>query len=80
MADLLISKVPDTSIRAKVASQGGYDPCDEGSTPSRWIKYYLLILVLNAFLIMYYIFFLMLGIKEVQTLENPFKPIAQLEQ
>ena len=35
MADLLISKVPDTSIRAKVASQGGYDPCDEGSTPSR---------------------------------------------
>ena len=28
----------------------------------------------------YILFFLMLGIKEVQTLENPFKPIAQLEQ
>ena len=27
-----------------------------------------------------YFHFLMLGIKEVQTLENLFKPIAQLEQ
>ena len=39
MADLLISKVPDSSIRAKVASEGGYDPCDEGNTPSRLITY-----------------------------------------